>query len=298
MSFLTYFSCFAYFLESEPLCIIAIKVPRNTQFRAPVMTVLKINCTVIIENCKGNPTVSWCKIYGNDCKALNHSNDIKPMWKNTTQRDGIAVLTFLNISMDDAGSYRCKSQHSVSHGMKVTVTAHKENSGSGNQSNTSYEINQKEGLQWFWPYVSICGGLVGLVVIVITVSLFIIRCQGRKSARKETTTTIQYMKTQRSDPTTPSRPHHNSHPPSARFTSAYDTPPVRAGLHRDRPSDERLSANMMESKVCQNNVRSTEEEEENPLVYASLNHQAISRGPRKTVQQETEPSEYAAIRFR
>lgn len=105
------------------------------------------------------------------------------------------------------------------------------------------------------------------------------------------------MKTQRSDPTTPSRPHHNSHPPSGRLIST-DTPPVRAGFHRDRKSDERLSANMTESKGCQNNVRSTEEEEENPLVYASLNHQAISRGPRTTVQQETEPSEYAAIRYR
>lgn len=107
----------------------------------------------------------------------------------------------------------------------------------------------------------------------------------------------QYMKTQRSDPTTPSRPHHNSHPPSARLTSAYDTPPVRVGSHRDRPSDERLAVNMTESKACRNDVRSTEEEE-NPLVYASLNHQAISRGPRRTVEQETGPSEYAAIRFR
>lgn len=105
------------------------------------------------------------------------------------------------------------------------------------------------------------------------------------------------MKTQRSAPTTPSRPHHNTNPPSARLTSVvsspYDTPPVRAGSHRDRPS----AANMTDSKAGRNNVRSTEEEE-NPLVYASLNHQAASRGPRRTVQEDTEPSEYAAIRFR
>ncbi|KAA0722217.1 hypothetical protein E1301_Tti019765 [Triplophysa tibetana] len=128
------------------------------------------------------------------------------MWKNITQQEGMLFLTFLNISMDDAGLYRCKNQNSVSHHINVTVTA--------------------------------------------------------------------------------------------RLTSAYDTPTVRAGFHRDRTSDERLSANRTQSKGCKNNVRSTEEEEENPLVYASLNHQAISRGPRTIVQQETEPSEYAAIKFR
>ncbi|XP_056585488.1 uncharacterized protein LOC130406924 [Triplophysa dalaica] len=198
---------------SEHLCLTSIKVPRNTHIRAPVMTELKINCTVIIHKCQGNPKISFCKIYGNDCKAVDQSNHIKTMWRNFAQQEGMLFLTFLNISMDDAGLYRCKSQNSVSHHINVTVTdvflANKDNSVSGNQSSTSNEINKMEVLQWFWPKVSL---LVGLVVTVITVSLSIIRCQGGKSARKDTTTTVQYMETQRSDLTTPSPPHHNIHP--------------------------------------------------------------------------------------
>ncbi|KAA0713561.1 hypothetical protein E1301_Tti023135 [Triplophysa tibetana] len=82
--------------------------------------------------------------------------------QNITQQERMLFLMFLNLSMDDAGLYRCKGQNSMSHHINVTVTA-------------------------------------------------------------------------------------------------YDTPPVRAGSQRDRPSDERISVNMTESKVFQTNVRSTEE---------------------------------------
>jgi len=103
-----------------------IRVPRNTLFRARVMTKLKINCTVTQpEGCHRSPQVSWCKIYGNDCKALNHSNYTETEWKNVTEHEGMAFLTFLKLSMEDTGLYRCKEgDNSVSHAINVTVTCH------------------------------------------------------------------------------------------------------------------------------------------------------------------------------
>ncbi len=97
------------------------------------------------------------------------------------------------------------------------------------------------------------------------------------------------METQRSDMLP--LPHHITRPPSNQLTSALyrgsETLPIRGSSSAGRVSDGR-----------HNTVGTERGEEENAMVYASLNHQAMSRGPRRTAQHEPEPSEYAAIRFR
>uniref|UniRef100_A0A8C1B5W8 Ig-like domain-containing protein n=1 Tax=Cyprinus carpio carpio TaxID=630221 RepID=A0A8C1B5W8_CYPCA len=250
-------------LGTEINCVPLIRVPRNTVFRAPVMTKLKINCTITLDGCHRNPRVSWCKLNGSDCKALNYSHHIRTEWKDIKKHEWMAFLIFLNISMEDTGLYRCKEgDTSVSHAINVTVTG------------------QKDDLQWLWPYVYICSGIAGLVVIVIIVTLLIIRNQGEIFF-------LMFSLPQ-------SKPHHNTHsphPPSDQLTSALyrgcETAPVRGASSAGRVSDG------------SHNAAGTERgEEENALVYASLNHQAMSRGPRRTARQEPESSEYAAIRFR
>uniref|UniRef100_A0A8C1P100 Ig-like domain-containing protein n=1 Tax=Cyprinus carpio TaxID=7962 RepID=A0A8C1P100_CYPCA len=270
---------------TEINCVPLIRVPRNTVFRAPVMTKLKINCTITLDGCHRNPRVSWCKLNGSECKALNYSHHIRTERKDIKKHEWMAFLIFLNISMEDTGLYRCKEgDTSVSHAINVTVTDKNEDEVSRNQSNTLGDWNsgQKDDLQWLWPYVYICSGIAGLVVIVIIVTLLIIRNQGKKSTRKNMATKNQ------------SKPHHNTHsphPPSDQLTSALnrgcETAPVRGASSAGRVSDG------------SHNAAGTERgEEENALVYASLNHQAMSRGPRRTARQEPESSEYAAIRFR
>ncbi|XP_056127718.1 B- and T-lymphocyte attenuator-like isoform X2 [Rhinichthys klamathensis goyatoka] len=274
--------------RSELQCVQMIRVPRNTVFRACVMTELKINCTITQHGCHRSPQVSWCKIYGNHCKALNHSYYIETEWKNMTEHEGMAFLTFLNLSMEDAGLYRCKEgDNSVSHAINVTVTVNKEDEVPRNQSNTSdMNTTPDDDLQWLWPYVYICTGIAGLVFIVMAVTLLFIRCQGTNSRRKDLAYKNQYMETQRSDlpPPPPPHPHHNTCPPSDQPTSALyrvcETPPVRGASPAGRA------------------VGIERGEEENALVYASLKHQGMSRGPKRTARQEPEPSEYAAIRFR
>ncbi|KAI2668395.1 B- and T-lymphocyte attenuator [Labeo rohita] len=277
-------------------CVAVIKVPRNTVFLARVMTELKINCTITQHGCHRNQIISWCKIYGNGCNALNYSNNMRTEWKNITANNGMAFLIFLNISMEDTGSYRCKEgDTSVSHAINVTVTDNEEDKVSQNQSNPILDdLNtpSNDDLGWFWPYVYICSGTAGLVLTVITVTLLIIRCQGTKSTRKDITVKTQYMETQRGDLPPPPPSHHNTRSPSNQLTSTLyrdcKTPPIR-GSSAGRVANS-----------SHNTVGTKRGEEENALVYASLNHQAQPRVPRRTARQEPEPepSEYAAIRVR
>uniref|UniRef100_A0A9J8BY05 Ig-like domain-containing protein n=1 Tax=Cyprinus carpio carpio TaxID=630221 RepID=A0A9J8BY05_CYPCA len=160
--------------RSEMNCYSVVRVPRNTVFLAPVRSVLKINCTITLDGCHRNPRVSWCKLYGDDCKPLNYSNHIRTEWKNITEHEGMAFLVFLNISMEDAGFYRCKeSDMSIGHVINVTVTECK-------YSHILLIINFKilfnvhdlntppnDGLQRLWYSVYICSGIVGLVFIVM-----------------------------------------------------------------------------------------------------------------------------------
>uniref|UniRef100_A0A9J8BUE9 Ig-like domain-containing protein n=1 Tax=Cyprinus carpio carpio TaxID=630221 RepID=A0A9J8BUE9_CYPCA len=149
---------------TEMNCVPLIRVPRNSVFRAPVMTKLKINCTITLDGCHRNPRVSWCKLNGSECKALNYSHHIRTERKDIKKHEWMAFLIFLNISMEDTGLYRCKEgDTSVSHAIIVTVTDKYKDEVSRNQSNTH------DDLKWLGPYVYICSG-VGLVFIVMTVS--------------------------------------------------------------------------------------------------------------------------------
>ncbi|XP_026119754.1 uncharacterized protein LOC113098915 [Carassius auratus] len=188
---------------SEMNCISVIRVPRNTVFRAPVMTELKINCTITtLEGCHGNPRVSWCKCNRSDCKAINYSHHIKTDLKSIKEHEWMYFLIFLNISMEDTGFYRCKGgDTSLGHTINVTVTDKNEDEVSHNQSNTrDLNSGQKDDRQWLWPYLYICSGIAGLFFIVMTVLfLYVISHQGRKSTRKDEANKNQYMESQRKD---------------------------------------------------------------------------------------------------
>ncbi|XP_052402179.1 uncharacterized protein LOC127949202 isoform X3 [Carassius gibelio] len=187
---------------SEMNCHPVIRVSRKAVFLAPVMSVLKINCSITLRGCQRKPRVSWCKLYGDECKALNYSNYIRTEWKNITEQEGMAFLVFQNISMEDTGFYRCKEgDMSISHAINVTVTADNTNEEFSLTPNntiptTVHDLNTppNDGLQWFWYFVSICSGIVGLFFMIISF-LYIFRRRGRKSTRKYMANKNQYMET-------------------------------------------------------------------------------------------------------
>lgn len=114
-------------LGTHPDCIPSIMVPRNTAWKVRVMTSLKINCTVDTEShCRKNVDVSWCRIDNkSECRSLKHSDHITTEQRSITESKVMLFLIFQNISMQDAGLYRCEIKSltpTVSHAINVTVT--------------------------------------------------------------------------------------------------------------------------------------------------------------------------------
>lgn len=120
-------SLWFWFLGSEPTCFASIRVPRNSVSKVHVMGKLKINCTINRGTyCWENITTEWCKVdYDSECKPFNYSNNITKFWMKVNTTQSQLFLIFHNISMQDAGLYRCRIQSPmsiVSHSINVTVT--------------------------------------------------------------------------------------------------------------------------------------------------------------------------------
>ncbi|XP_058262750.1 uncharacterized protein LOC131363839 [Hemibagrus wyckioides] len=112
--------------ESNLDCFPSIMVPRNMVWRARVMDILMINCTVVSEvHCWKNIEVSWCRITEiNECRHF-HSKHTITGWKSITESKRLLFLIFWKISFQDAGLYRCEMispTSSMSHAINVTVT--------------------------------------------------------------------------------------------------------------------------------------------------------------------------------
>ncbi|KAL6481695.1 hypothetical protein MHYP_G00097750 [Metynnis hypsauchen] len=128
MLILLLFSCCGHSQEPVLDCIPSLRVPRNTVWKSPEKETLKINCTVITEShCWKILSVSWCKFEdNNDCRPLSHSTHTGTGWRNITEDERMFFLIFWNLSLQDTGPYRCKSDGPVftaSHTINVTVTA-------------------------------------------------------------------------------------------------------------------------------------------------------------------------------
>lgn len=87
-------------------------------------------------------------------------------------------------------------------------------------------------------------------------------------------------------------PAQVSPPPPA----IYDTPPVRVTSLRDRSSRGKHPVNQGPPRQCHDRGTVEEEEEENPLIYASLNHEAVPQRPVRVAHVQIEASEYAAVK--
>ncbi|KAI5625957.1 hypothetical protein C0J50_14511 [Silurus asotus] len=76
----------------------------------------------------------------------------------------------------------------------------------------------------------------------------------------------------------------------------YDIPPVRVGSLRDHSSAGRHPVNRGPPRQCRDRGAVEEIEEENPLIYASLNHNTMPQRPQRIAHLQIEASEYAAIK--
>ncbi|XP_072512985.1 uncharacterized protein [Salminus brasiliensis] len=291
-------------------CLTSIRVPRSTVWKAPEKRTLKINCTVIAEShCWKNVSALWCRIDddNNKCTPLNHYTRTTAEWTNDNRNERMFFLTFWNLSMEDAGLYRCQTHAPVStesHNINVTVTESETDIEVISNENKTTNGSQSEppDMVWLWPYVYICSGIVVLVLIVIVVTLLLIWCRGTKQSRKEQIAENQFSAAQTPSYTPPvhgaNRPGNTHSLPaqlSPESNCIYGNAPIRASSQRDGPSRRHPASHGAKPGRRCDRFSAEVEDEDNPLVYASLNHKVKSRAPVRVTHPE-ETSEYAAIR--
>ncbi|XP_060755017.1 B- and T-lymphocyte attenuator-like isoform X2 [Neoarius graeffei] len=303
----------------EPTCFASIRVPRNSVSKVHVMGKLKINCTINRGTyCWENITTEWCKVdYDSECKPFNYSNNITKFWMKVNTTQSQLFLIFHNISMQDAGLYRCRIQSPmsiVSHSINVTVTDYVPDcttdysivSQENNTTNGSSLLGKNS--EWLQSYIYIYSGIGVLLFIVIVVCVSVIRCRGQKKSIKEKIRENQFTATPVADlappiliPRESPRSKAHANPPCRPLPlpttpAIYDTPPVRLTSLRDRSSRGEHPINPRSPRHCHNRDTVQEEKEENPLIYASLNHEAVPQRPVKVAHVQIEASEYAAIK--
>ncbi|XP_035250454.1 B- and T-lymphocyte attenuator-like isoform X2 [Anguilla anguilla] len=173
-------------------CSVAVRVKRNTVRTASIMDTLTINCTV--QHCGMKRSVRWCKL-GNGfvCTIVTKTEHIDTHWRKSDDEKDIYFLKFINISINDAGLYRCEMSGNtslVSHSINVTVIAAKDTGNSQtNETRTTpqngHEQNGPPPLDWLL-YIYILAGVVVLVVIVVVTS-----CMLKSKGSKRPTAAIQ-----------------------------------------------------------------------------------------------------------
>ncbi|KAF4075318.1 hypothetical protein AMELA_G00233110 [Ameiurus melas] len=303
--------------EAHLDCIPSIMVPRNTMWKVRVMDKLKINCTVDSEShCWKNINVSWCKIEDkSECRSLKHSDHITTEWIRITENKGMLFLMFKNVSMQDDGLYRCEIKSTtptVSHAINVTVTEYvpdcttdyKLVTQENNTTNSSNPI--VENKEWLLFYVYICSGIGVLLLIVVVVCVTVFRSRGQKKFIKEKIHENQSTATPVSDLAPPiyprQSPRGNAQTLPAQFSTpppppvVYDIPPVRVTSLRDRSSAGRHPVNRGSPRQRHDRNTMEIEEEDNPLIYATLNHESAPQRHVRVVHVQIEASEYAAIK--
>ncbi|XP_044043048.1 leucine-rich repeats and immunoglobulin-like domains protein 1 isoform X2 [Siniperca chuatsi] len=107
--------------SEDSKCEVEIRVRRNTVYEAFLGDDLRINCTVLFCN-NSPPATYWYKLEKTNVNVnVSGSSHIKTEWKTLNHVEGISYLIFQNILTNDSGVYRCRSGHSVSHSINISV---------------------------------------------------------------------------------------------------------------------------------------------------------------------------------
>ncbi|XP_039599596.1 uncharacterized protein LOC120522898 [Polypterus senegalus] len=313
---LVYFiTCYQTEGEESP-CMLTIRVPRNTSWRFTKLSNGIINCSV---NFCEQPSVRWCKVaQDNICNEINETDSLKTEWRLLTGTSGIFFLTFLSITVNDTGSYRCKAtannsvQSVISHSIAVSVNDITSSPPvTSNSSSTS--TNEHDGYtdNGYIPiYICASSGLLCFIFLFI-----LCRCIQRNKERSKSQKDVLHLQ-KIQIPDDPSQVNlsdmsHNRLPSVRKQTyelevdKAYDViydndsvlPTPRnhkKGSRKDRAKMKTVSEDA--SDVCGTN-KTCIEDDNIPIIYAALKHNTEENNRRKCQSPVMEEfTEYAAIR--
>ncbi|KAJ8246625.1 hypothetical protein GJAV_G00253600 [Gymnothorax javanicus] len=244
-------------------CSPELQVPRNKIYKAIVRESLKITCPVKL--CGQTFNFTWCRLDNSGtCKPLDKTATIINGWTKPEEARGLEYLFLLfeNISLIDAGQYRCGiiglSGSSVSHSIIVHVAATRNetlNDGNEIDSHSASASTEDEHNSYDWiPYFSICTIIVAVVVIVMVISFLCVQaCKGSQKSR-------------------------NSDESHCQFKVSQDKPGISTDHHSSR-------------------VHSNQRDRcEGSIIYATLNHQSKQEDSASTSIALEGHTEYATIR--
>ncbi|KAJ8004156.1 hypothetical protein DPEC_G00155860 [Dallia pectoralis] len=284
-------------------CYSEIRVKRNTVQKASPGDNVEINCTVTL--CPNSPPVLWKKVNEPSWDPVNRTDHVEINVKKMNNSE-TSFLIFKNISTNDSGLYRCIFQNAVGHAINVTVSESVEDTTIVIQKNeTNATSSQTDSLlkqQLHYVYITV--GIVGFVIVIITITMLLIRgCKGVcpfKQSKKEKQPECQYTvipMTQQVSPRPNPRPHQSQSPQPhhAQVTRnpdlIYDNAPAKGPRVQDAANQVSVP---VDSDCTYGNM--TAKEEEGGITYAALNHPVRPRSTPRSKELQEECSEYAAIR--
>ncbi|XP_066563008.1 B- and T-lymphocyte attenuator [Amia ocellicauda] len=312
-------------------CELSVRVRRNLSWNVSVTDVLTLECPV--HYCDKPPPVKWCQLHGTYCILMNESNTIKIEWKHLDNKSGNYSLTFLNISLDDSGLYRCEAAantSSVSHTINVSVSeSNRSNESPSNKSTTTgVSLNDKVEIQWI-IYFYICAAVVTFIVIVVIISFYCLHANKASPGQKDAVQQKKQLRTTVSStapgglsmcaapkspcistrpPSVPERTRSIRSQPAGRHSepsTVYDNDNLRRKSRRKQtasngaPKAGRNEPNqvsiVIQTSDIYDNVEQETEGDSFTLVYAALNHNSEDC-PVRTSAPMDDYTEYAAIR--
>ncbi|XP_044043052.1 B- and T-lymphocyte attenuator-like isoform X5 [Siniperca chuatsi] len=285
--------------SEDSKCEVEIRVRRNTVYEAFLGDDLRINCTVLFCN-NSPPATYWYKLEKTNVNVnVSGSSHIKTEWKTLNHVEGISYLIFQNILTNDSGVYRCRSGHSVSHSINISVDVGERDDEHTNVTQKNSTDSGPTSPENLWMYIYTAAGIVAFVIIVIIISVASMQgCKGK--SKKEMQTENQYMAIPMGVQPFP----HASLQPSARGSPS--APPSRRSTRRKTPPLQPNEMPLPRDNEClyskikgdRERQRNTVEEEGGSVVYAALNHQLPAGAAARTRRPHEESSEYASIRVK
>ncbi|KAL2087548.1 hypothetical protein ACEWY4_016376 [Coilia grayii] len=302
-------------------CTTNVLLKRNSVAEAVSSHSLKINCTV--KYCHTKPLIKWCKVAdSNVCQPVNETDQTEIMWGNMEGTSDMLFLHFKYITVNDSGLYRCMCENTsegcMSHTVHVTVREqivdNNQTVRSVNQTTNASVPETPDTPGWYWPAIYISSGITFVVIVTVLSCLGLRCCQGSRQAETKKAAENQYASVQMSDVSPPfpglrhplpnkPRPRSNPTPAGTPGECVYENgndPRSRATSNASSLRDTVPPRDAVPSQLHSTNrvatPNRTADEEASPLVYASLNHQAVSRPHARPIK-VTESTEYAAIRL-
>uniref|UniRef100_A0A8D2B1U8 B and T lymphocyte associated n=1 Tax=Sciurus vulgaris TaxID=55149 RepID=A0A8D2B1U8_SCIVU len=260
-------------IHGKESCKEQLYVRRHSTYYASAGTSFKMEC--LVKYCANRPNVTWCKFNGTKCLQLRDRLQPHTSWE---ERKNISVffLHFEPVLPSDNGSYSCHANFPSFLAQSHSITFYVTDAPSASGPPSKEEVVDKPRLLYSLLPL---GGLPFLVVACFCLFCYLKRHQGKQKKPSDTEgreiNLVDVPQPVRSEQGKVSIRQNSQTLPSE--TEIYDNDSCRI-----------QEGSEVYSNACL-------EENEQGIVYASLNHSIIGVNPRQARPVQEAPTEYASV---